>query len=87
MKYPQFLISPCFTPFMFEGSESTNQQGDPKLKIWKWGTIINAIYIGCIPQFILCITDYYKGVHQWKFSTDIDNELIFEMENQGLMNP
>ena len=67
LKYPQFIISPCFTPFMFEGYELTNQQRRCKLTIWKWGTIINAIYIGCIPQCILCITDYYKGVHDWPF--------------------
>ena len=81
MKYPQFIISPCFTPFMFEGNESTNQLGDPKLKIWKWGTIINAIYIGCIPQFILCITDYYKGVNQWEFDK---NDLSGRENNDAL---
>ena len=67
MEYPQFIISPCFTPLMFEGYEANNQQERCKLKIWKWGTIINAIYIGCIPQCILCITDYYKGVYDWNF--------------------
>ena len=67
MKYPQFLISPCFTPFIFEGYKSTNQPRQFKLKIWKWGSIINAIYIGCLPQCILCVTDYYKGIHQWEF--------------------
>ena len=69
MKYPQFLISPCFIPFMFEGNELNNDKDRPILKIWKRGTIINAIYIGCIPQLILCITDYYKGVHQWPFES------------------
>ena len=72
MKYPQFLISPCFTPFIFESNESAEQQGQCKLKIWKWGSIINAIYIGCLPQCILCFTDYYKGVHQWEFNKNID---------------
>ena len=67
MTYPQFLISPCFTPFMFEGYQSTHQGELQKIKIWKLGSIINAIYIGCIPQCILCVTDYYKGVHQWEF--------------------
>ena len=85
VKYPQFLISPCFTPFMFEGDESINQQGSPKLKIWQLGTIINAIYIGCIPQLILCISDYYRGVHQWEFGRDIDTELIMEIENNDAL--
>ena len=72
MKYPQFLISPCFTPFMFEINESAEQQGQCKLKIWKLGSIINAIYIGVLPQCILCFTDYCKGVHQWEFNKNID---------------
>ena len=72
MKYPQFLISPCFTPFMFEINESAEKQGQCKLKIWKWGSIINAIYIGFLPQCILCFTDYCKGVHQWEFNKNID---------------
>ena len=67
LKYPQFLIAPCFTPFMFEGYKQTNNFGQYRLRIWKWGTIINAIYIGCAPQFILLVSDYYKGVHNWEF--------------------
>ena len=68
---------------MFEGNQSTNQPGGPKLKIWKWGTIINAIYIGCIPQLILCITDYYKGVHQWEFGMNIPG--IDDSENNDAL--
>ena len=67
MKYPQFIISPCFIPFLFEGYQSANGNGQYKIRIWELVTVINAIYIGCIPQCILCITDYYKGVQQWEF--------------------
>ena len=77
MKYPQFLISPCFTPFIFEGYKSTNQPRQYKLKIWKWGSIINAIYIGCLPQCILCVTDYYKGIHQWEFGKHVEERNEF----------
>ena len=79
LEYPQFLVSPCFTPFMFEWYETTNQQGQCKVKIWKLGTIINSVYIGCIPQCILCFTDYYKGVHTWEFVGFAGND--FEVEN------
>ena len=72
MMYPQFLISPCFTPFMFEGYETNNPQKQFQLKIWKWGSIVNAVYIGCIPQCILCITDYHKGVYDWEFGRRYD---------------
>ena len=68
LKYPQFLIAPCFTPFMFEGYKQTNNYGQYKIRIWKWGSIINAVYIGCIPQCILIVSDYYKGVHNWEFA-------------------
>ena len=75
MKYPQFLISPCFTPFIFEGYKSTKHPGQYKLKIWKWGSIINAFYIGCLPQCILCITDYHKGINQWDFGKHVNMDM------------
>jgi len=62
---------------MFEGYESINQQGQYKLKIWKWGSIINALYIGFLPQCILCFTDYCKGVHQWEFNKNVDEGSTF----------
>ena len=87
LQYPQFLISPCFTPFLFEGYVSSNQKRKCQLKIWKRGTIFNAIYIGCIPQMVLLITDYYKGLHNWKNevmlsnSTDKEtNDALFKSE-------
>ena len=73
LEYPQFLASPCFTPFLFEGYESSNKQRQCKLRMWKWGTIFNANYIGCIPQIIFCITDYYKGVYEWEFEKKGEN--------------
>ena len=83
LQYPQFIISPCFTPFLFEGYGANNQKGRSKLKIWRLGTIINAIYIGCIPQCILCFTDYYKGVHDWKFNSTDHANYVFE-NNEAL---
>ena len=87
LEFPQFLISPCFTPFMFEGYESTDQYGKVELKIWKRGTIINAIYIGFVPQCILLITDYVKGAYHWRYqnvsldkqdNTLNDNDALFK---------
>ena len=87
MKYPQFIISPCFTPIMFEGYETNDQQERYKLRIWKFGTIVNAIYIGCIPQCILCITEYYKGVHDWYFigNPEWESNGIFMFENNDAL--
>ena len=82
LQYPQFLISPCFTPFLFEGYESTDQHGKAQLKIWKRGTITNAIYIGFVPQCILLITDYVKGAYHWRYQNDsskpnVDDDALF----------
>ena len=60
--------------FMFEGHKSDNPGNHYNIRIWKVGSVINAIYIGCLPQCILVITDYCKGVHQWKFGIDTDND-------------
>ena len=65
MKYPQFIVASCFTPFMFEGHMLPNSQYH--IKIWKLGTFINALYIGCLPQCVLLVTVYYKGVPSWDF--------------------
>ena len=70
---------------MFEGNESSNQPGACKLKVWVPATIINALYIGCIPQCILCITDYYKGVHDWEFDINLaENDQIWRENNDAL---
>ena len=63
-KYPQILIASCFTPFMFEGSKGNEEY---HIKIWKWGTVLNAIFIGCLPQIILLCMDYYRGIVSWDF--------------------
>ena len=74
MEYPQFLISPCFTPFMFEGYKSTDQHRKVQLKIWKRGTIANAIYIGFVPQCILIISDYVRGAYHWRYKNKISDD-------------
>ena len=63
-KYPQILIACCFTPFMFEGYKGNDEY---HIKIWKWGTVLNAIFIGCLPQIILLCMDYYRGIVSWDF--------------------
>ena len=75
-RYPQILIASCFTPFMFE----TCKENDKKsIRVWKFGTILNAFYIGCLPQIVLMIMDFYRGVHNWDYITQIlDQEEIYE---------
>ena len=60
-KYPQILIASCFTPFIFEGCNGNST------RIWRFGTILNAFFIGCLPQIILLFLDYHRGVVNWDF--------------------
>lgn len=62
IRYPQVLIACCFTPFLFEGSKENKS-----IKIWKFGSVVNAIYIGCCPQIVLIVMDFYKGIIHWDF--------------------
>ena len=72
-KYPQLLIANCFTPFMFEGCE------DNSIRVWRLGSIFNAFFIGCLPQAVLVLMDYQRGVFDWDFiSLTLERELIYE---------
>ena len=76
LKHPQILIASCFTPFVFEGCTKDNQIS---IKIWKVGTILNGIFIGCLPQIILLIMDFYRGIVYWEFlGLELSHELKFE---------
>ena len=68
-KYPQIIIACCFTPFMFEGCKENN------VRIWKYGSLFNAFFIGCFPQIVLLAMDFYRGSASWDF---IGNALGFE---------
>ena len=75
-RYPQILIASCFTPFMFENFK---ENGKAYIKIWKLGTILNAFYIGFLPQVVLFAMDLYRGVNNWNFIGQArDHEQIYE---------
>ena len=79
IKYPQYLLACMFTPFMFEGYKPDSSKEVYSIRIWKRGTIINAFYIGCLPQCLLFGMEYYKGVPFWDFvGTTLKNSLIME---------
>ena len=81
LRYPQFLMFPCFTPFMFEGDKQNKNSNKYPLKIWKIGTVVNGFCIGCLPQIILVSMEYYRGVPSWDFGT---SKLEFEY-NEALI--
>ena len=72
-KYPQYLIACMFTPFMFEGTK------EKTIQIWKLGSLLNAFFIGFIPQIFLIIMDYYRGISSWNFvGIALRDESIYE---------
>ena len=84
-KYPQILLASCFTPFMFE---SCKINGASTIRIWKLGTILNAFYIGCVPQIVLLVTDFQRGIIHWDFlSLALEPEKIYENNDALLKSP
>ena len=72
-KYPQMMIACCFTPFIFEGCKEKN------IRIWKYGSLFNAFFIGCFPQIVLLAMDFYRGSVSWDFiGNALNGERIFE---------
>ena len=87
LMYPQFLLAPCFTPFMFEPYKDCGNNYEYKLRVWKKGTLANAIYLGCLPQCVLVAMEYYKGVPSFYFDCDgedvaLFNETLFKFNMQ-----
>ena len=74
--HPPILVIPGFSPFMFEGEKNfkVKQDGEPEIRIWKLGSILNCIYIGIVPSITLVISDCLRGVVYKDFtpSHDID---------------
>ena len=67
-QFPQFLLCPMFCPLMFEGDPDHSGDIQPPLRLWKAGSILNSLLMGCLPQAALIILDYYKGVPSWNFN-------------------
>ena len=61
---------------MFEGCKEKDAHS---IRFWKIGTISNAFFIGCLPQVILLIMDYHRGIADWDFiAFDLGPEGIYE---------
>ena len=83
IKYPQFILSPCFSPIMFEGIDGPNKNSG--VRIWKLGSILNAFFIGCIPQILLICLEFYKGTPNWKFIGGKFKEKTLAFENNDAL--
>ena len=74
VRFPQFLVTPAFSPLMFEGVDSNQKNNDYPIKVWKVGSVINAIFIGIIPPIALLISDFQRGITKWEFNqTNFNN--------------
>ena len=69
-QFPQFLLCPMFCPLMFEGDPDQSGSNQPPVRLWKMGSILNCISMGCVPQTLLLILDHYKGVPSWPFTEE-----------------
>ena len=70
--YPQFLMGCGFSPIMYEGYEVRTKKDGEKTygyRIWKIGTMVNALFLGLVPQLVLLCMDHYRGVPSWGFQT------------------
>ena len=77
-KYPQIILASCFTPFMFEGCNENS------IRMWKFGTVLNALVLGCLPQIMLLYMEFYRGTVNWDFvGSDLIKENIYE--NNGAL--
>ena len=69
--YPQFLLCPMFCPIMFEGNQDQRDSNKQPLRVWKLGSALNSVFLGCFPQTLLLVSDYYRRVSIWlKYSVD-----------------
>jgi len=57
-----------------------------KIKVWKVGSTINAIYIILVPQTILVLSDVLRGVTDWNFIRAKDSyDSVFLEHNSSLL--
>ena len=78
MDTPQILILSGFSPVMFERSSLSkiHQSGNNKLQIWRYGSVINGIYICIVPLVALIISEHTRGI------TELDLNPIQEIETK-----
>ena len=63
--YPQFILCPMFSPLMFEENPENRNDNEPLVRVWKLGSIVNSVSIGCLPQILLIAMEQYRQVPTW----------------------
>ena len=83
LRYPQFIISPCFSPLMYEGIRTNTGDKSDAIQIWRVGSIFNAIFIGIVPLVLLIVSDIERGVTSWTFHETIIEGIHFQKIQQN----
>ena len=47
---------------MFEGNPDHQDDNEPPVRVWKLGSIVNSVFIGCLPQILLVAMEQYRQV-------------------------
>ena len=81
--HPQFLLCPMFCPLMFEINPDRIDESTPPVRVWKLGSVLNYLFMGCLPQVLLISLDYYRGVTAWSFTIVDSKGQIFRNRNQA----
>ena len=63
--YPQFILCPMFSPLMFDGNLDERDDNAPPVRVWKLGSIVNSVFIGCLPQALLVAMEQYRQIPTW----------------------
>ena len=64
-EFPQFLFCPMFSVLMFEGNPDERDDNAPPVRVWKLGSIVNSVFIGCLPQALLVAMEQYRQIPTW----------------------
>lgn len=74
LNFPHLLLIPGFTPFMYEGTEDVDNKGAKatRLRIWKQGTFVNAVYLCFIAPMLLLTAEFIRGTVSWDPTTSKD---------------
>ena len=78
--FPQFILCPMFSPLMFEGNPDQKNGDEPPIRVWKIGSILNSLFMGCLPQILLLALDKYRQVPSWllKSFTNYDSNTLIK---------
>jgi len=86
--FPQFILCPMFSPIMFEGNPGHIGDNQPPVRVWRLGSVLNSFFMGCLPQILLLVLDYFRRVccsNPWPFIGNQENNALIKHEYGNLI--